>query len=81
MAEMEMGMIFDGRPGDPTVLDEATRKKVAEYIQKRVGGMRCPDHDEAPTIICKGDRLDRLSFDVEGCCQKIIYLVREKLEE
>ena len=77
---MELGMIFDGRAGDPTEVDEATRKKIAAYIEERVGHFRCPDHDKAPTIIVKGDRLDNMSFEVTGCCQKLIHLTKEKLQ-
>ena len=77
---MELGMSFNCS-GDGTEMSEATKQKVAEYVQRRVGGMVCPDHQKAPTIICRGDRLDNVSFEVEGCCQKIIHLVKTKLAE
>ncbi|MCD6308151.1 MAG: hypothetical protein J7M24_04060 [Candidatus Latescibacteria bacterium] len=78
---MELGMVFDGRAGDPNKLDENSRNKIAEFIEKRVGDFRCPDHDKAPTIIVTGDSLDNLEFDVTGCCNKVIYLTKEKLSE
>jgi hypothetical protein len=78
---MELGMVFDGRAGDPNAVDEATRRKVAAFIEERVGDLRCPDHGKAPTIACSGDSLETLSFDVTGCCPKIIALTREKLSE
>lgn len=78
---MEMGMIFDGRAGNPNQIDEATRKKIAAYIEERVGGLRCPDHDKAPTITCTGDDLSNISFEVTGCCPKIIALTQERLSE
>jgi hypothetical protein len=78
MADMKMQMYFQ-TGGDEAVMDEAAQKKVEAYVASRVGGMRCPDHDKQPTIVCRGDRLDALSFEVEGCCQKIVYLVKEKL--
>ena len=81
MGDMELGMVFDGRPGDPNVMDEAARKKVANFINERVGELRCPDHHKAPTIICKGDSLDNLTFDVTGCCTKIIQMTKEKLSD
>lgn len=80
MGKMKLNMLWQ-TGGDPQVMDEAAKQKVADYVTKRVGGFRCPDHDEAPTIICSGARLDALRFDVKGCCQKAIYLVRQKLEE
>ena len=78
---MELGMVFDGRAGDPNVIDEATRGMVAAFIEKRVGDMRCPDHGKAPIITCSGDSLENLSFEVTGCCPKIIALTQEKLSE
>jgi hypothetical protein len=81
MAKMEMGMLWNTGGGDPNVMDEGTKQKVEEYIGRRVGDLVCPDHGEPPTIICSGTRLDNLSFDVKGCCQKLIYTVKRKLEE
>jgi hypothetical protein len=80
MAKMNMDMLWN-TGGDPHQLDEAARQKVEEYITRRVGDFRCPDHGEAPTIVCSGTRLDSLRFEVKGCCQKMIYLVQKKLEE
>jgi len=77
---MELGMVFDGRAGDPTVIDEAARKKIAAFIDERVGDFRCPDHGKAPTITITGTSLDALSFDVTGCCTKLIMMTRERLE-
>lgn len=78
---MKLDMMFHTGGEQQTELDEAARKKVESYVADRVGGFRCPDHDQAPTIICRGSRLDSLSFEVKGCCQKVIYLVQQKLEE
>ncbi len=77
---MELGMLFNSG-GDDTEMNEATKQKVADYVQKRVGGMLCPDHQKAPTIVCRGTRLDNISFEVEGCCQKIIHQIKTKLAE
>ena len=55
MGDMELGMTFDGRAGDPNIIDEASRKKIAAYIDERVGEFRCPDHNKAPTIVVTGD--------------------------
>ena len=81
MGDMELGMVFDGRAGDPNAVDEATRKKIAAFIEERVGDFRCPDHKKAPTITVTGDNLENLSFDVTGCCTKCIQMTKEKLAE
>ena len=78
---MDLGMVFDGRAGDPNAINEETRKKVSEFITDRIGDFRCPDHNKAPTVKVTGDSLDNLSFDVTGCCGKCIQLAKEKLAE
>lgn len=81
MGDMELGMNFDGRAGDPNIIDEASRKKIAAYIDERVGEFRCPDHNKAPTIAVTGDNLENISFDVTGCCTKCIQMTKDKLAE
>lgn len=76
---MQLDMMFDAR-GEREEMDEADKEKVAEYVQNRVGGLRCPDHHQVPTVVVAGTRLDNISFSVNGCCNKIIQLVKEKLE-
>ena len=76
---MDMEMMFKVG-GKSDELDEAAQAKVAEYVEKRVGGLRCPDHDKAPTVIVSGTSLSNIGFEVKGCCQKIIHIVKTKLE-
>ncbi len=80
MAKMDMQMVWQtgGARGE---LDEAGKQKVQAYVLQRVGDFRCPDHGEPATVICAGTRLDSLRFEVKGCCQKAIYLVKKKLDE
>ena len=80
MAKLHTEMLWQ-TGGDPNALDEANKAKVEAYIAKRVGDYICPDHGEAPTVICTGTRLDNLRFEVKGCCQKMIFKVKTKLEE
>ncbi len=77
---MKMEMLWHAG-GENGEMDEATRQKVEDYVTHRVGDFRCPDHNEPATVICHGTRLDSIRFDVKGCCQKAVYLVRKKLEE
>lgn len=78
---MEMDMIFDGRAGDPNVIDETARRKIAAFVADRIGDFRCPDHHTAPTIKVTGTSLEEISFDVTGCCTKCIQMTKDKLTE
>jgi hypothetical protein len=77
---MELETLFHAG-GGPAEMDGATKEKVQAYVVQRVGGFRCPDHDQQPTIICRGTTVENLSFEVKGCCQKVVYLVQRKLDE
>ncbi len=76
---MDMEMMFKVG-GKSDELDEEAQAKVAAYVQKHVGDLRCPDHDKAPTVIVSGTSLSNIGFEVKGCCQKIIHIVKTKLE-
>ncbi len=80
MANLKMSMLWNCSGDGSTELNPANRKKVEDYIASKVGDMVCPQHGEAPTIICQGNSLESLRFDVKACCQKMVFRVREKLE-
>lgn len=77
---MKFGMMFN-TGGEKLEMDDEARQKVARFVEQRVGGFRCPDHDKVPTVMVGGTSLDELSFEVQGCCQKAIHLVKQKLAE
>lgn len=67
-------------PGNlQNALEKALLQSIQESIQKKVGAIRCPEHGQAPKVICKGRSLDNLSFEVSGCCQSVIDSVVAKL--
>lgn len=61
-------------------LEQMVLKDIQESIKKKIGSIRCLEHGSAPKIICSGPSLDRLSFKVSGCCEKLIESVKEKLK-
>ncbi len=76
---MDMEMMFKVG-GKKDELDDEAQAKVARYVEKRVGDYRCPDHDKAPTVIVSGTSLSDIGFEVKGCSQKVIHLVKARLE-
>lgn len=81
---IEVSFEINGRRVNPqnarNELEKAIYKQVEESIKKRVGTARCPEHGTAPKIVCKGHSLDSLSFEVSGCCDKLIDAVKAKLK-
>lgn len=61
------------------VLERAVLESAKKAIIERVGSVRCPQHGQAAKIIYKGHSLDKLSFEVEGCCEALIGTVKYKL--
>lgn len=74
---------INGRRVDPrnigNILEAAVLKAAASEIQKKVGSCRCPEHGKAPEMVGKGRNLDKLNFEVSGCCDKLIEEVKRKL--
>lgn len=63
-----------------TSLEKALIKNIEEDIRKKLSSVKCPVHGEYPEVICRGHDLRNLSFEVKGCCQKLIEMVREKFK-
>ena len=75
---------INGRSVNPNNIGDAIEKAalelVREHITKNFGSVKCPEHHLGAKIIAKGRNADNLSFDVSGCCQKLIDEVSKKLE-
>jgi len=81
---IELSFEINGRKVDSSnignALEGAMLKAVQASVTSKLASVRCPDHHSAPRITARGRSLDDLSFDVSGCCQKLIDLVKAKLE-
>lgn len=75
---------INGRKVNPNnvgdALEAAILRSVSASVKARVGSVRCPEHGRHPQIVGKGRSLDALSFEVSGCCQKLIDGVAAKLK-
>ena len=80
---IEITFEINGRQVDPRNISDALEAAVLRSIQdsliRKVGPVRCPEHGSMPKIVCRGRSLNELSFEVSGCCQKLIDAVTAKL--
>ncbi len=60
-------------------LEAAMLAAVDKGIRQKVGSCRCPVHGQAPKLVGKGRGFDKISFEVSGCCEKLIEDVKRKL--
>lgn len=74
---------INGRPVSPNNFRDPIEKAVMEAVTKKVrhklASCRCPDHGGSPAVVAKGLNLKSLSFEVKGCCDKLIEDVKHRL--
>lgn len=70
--------VNSGNIGDE--LEAAVLSDVVDSIKSDIGDITCPEHRQRPKITIKGRNIDNLSFDVSGCCDKLIEIVDLKLK-
>ena len=74
---------INGRKVDPRNMKDALMGVVMEaatqQIRRKIGSCRCPEHGRTPTVIAKGRDVSKLSFEVSGCCDKLIEDVKRRL--
>jgi len=82
MSKLEVAFAFeiDGKEIDPREVTDPEIKtkieKIVESVSGKVGGLRCPSHDEAPRFVCSGPSFDDLSMEVYGCCDTLVNIVK-----
>ena len=62
------------------VLDIIFLRHIREKIEMSIGSMCCQEHGKQPTIKVKGQNLDNLTYEVSGCCDKLIASVHRKIK-
>lgn len=61
-------------------LEKAMLQEISNSIKKAVSSVRCPTHGEAAQILGTGRTIDKLKFEVTGCCDELISEVRRRLQ-
>ncbi len=61
-------------------LESTILQSIQESVKRSVASVRCNEHGQGPKIKVKGRNLDSLSFEVTGCCERLIDEVKRKLK-
>lgn len=81
---IDISFQINGRKVSPQnagdALESAMLQSIQDSISKTVGSARCPEHGQKPKIKVKGPNLDSLTFEVSGCCDRLIDEVNRKLK-
>ncbi len=80
---IEVKFEINGRKVDPrnmkNTLMGAVMDAAAQEIRRKIGSCRCPVHGKSPSVVAKGRDTSKLSFEVNGCCDKLIEDVKRRL--
>jgi nitrogenase subunit NifH len=80
---MNISFEIGGRKVRPNQVKNALEKAIltnlSDSIAKALRGVTCPEHGGRPTVRCSGRKLDKLTFEVTGCCSDLIERATAKL--
>jgi hypothetical protein len=65
---------------DVDAIKKATFNSVSKAIADKVKAARCPEHGQTPRVEIKGTSTDNMSWEVFGCCEKIVSEVKATLK-
>lgn len=60
-------------------LEKAVLNEAIKGVKREAGSVVCPNHGESASVVVKGKSLDRLTFEVHGCCDELVAAVQDKL--
>ena len=61
-------------------LEKAVLAQADDEIKKRLSSVVCKEHNERPTVNVVGNSVSELSYEINGCCQKLIEDATAKLK-
>jgi hypothetical protein len=80
---IEIRYEINGRRIDPRnvrdAIESAVLGAVSDSISQKLRSCRCPDHGGTPKLIGKGRSVDKLNFEISGCCDNLIAEVKRRL--
>lgn len=58
-------------------LEKAAMADLKEQIQREVSRIRCPIHGQVARVRASGQGIDRLSWEIDGCCDDLVERVKK----
>jgi hypothetical protein len=46
-------------------------RNIKAAVAERLRRIRCPEHGGSPQVTAKGDSLEKMEWEIHGCCQKL----------
>jgi hypothetical protein len=61
-------------------IEGAILEEIQSSVKKKIGYMRCQEHQTLPSVKVEGKSIDRMNLDVDACCEKFEEEVAKKLD-
>ena len=61
---------LNGAELDPAAAERAV-EKVVGFHQRALAGVTCPEHNQAPVLVVRGQSVKTLAVSVETCCDEL----------
>ena len=58
---------------------QAAVEEFKELTARKIAGVRCPDHQQAPRLRFLGATLRDVTVHMSGCCDKLIQLANRRI--
>ncbi len=62
-----------------TKVERTVMSQIENVVVQAVGNTRCRVHDEEGEVLLSGKGLDKLEFQVSGCCDDLIAKIEAKI--
>jgi hypothetical protein len=53
-------------------LEQAILQQISEQVSTTLRSVQCSEHGQYAKVTVKGQSLEKLSFEVSGCCQALV---------
>ena len=60
--------------------EKAARDAISDSVSTALASVRCPKHGQRPKVRMRGQKIDKLRVEIEGCCDELIDLATKALE-
>lgn len=82
---MNIKLKIDGRDASPdrlgSAVEDAVLAKIKEQLTQKLSGLRCPEHNQVPTLEFGGNSLSDLKLQIRSCCQSMREEAQRRLSQ
>jgi len=74
------GRIYDDPSKAMDALTASLFQEVGKEVAEHLRAVKCPEHDEHPTVTVVGTSADQIDLRVSGCCDRLVEAAERAVE-